>query len=155
MRGFRRRWASGVAVITHRGVDGIRGVTVSGLVSVGVEPPSVLFVLQTEESFHERLAERERVGISILHREQEFIAERFAGRAPLPDTRLSGIKHHVLGESVVLDGAIGAASGNVRSIAIIDDHALVLVEVVALELPPDTDEPMIYYEGTYRDLEPA
>ncbi|HEU0164774.1 MAG TPA: flavin reductase family protein, partial [Thermomicrobiales bacterium] len=97
-RGLRRRWASGVAVATAVEPNGgLRGVTVSSLMHVALDPPSLAIALATESSFHALLPEGAEFAISILDRRQEFTAERFAGRAPVPDARFGGVPHDLVG----------------------------------------------------------
>jgi flavin reductase (DIM6/NTAB) family NADH-FMN oxidoreductase RutF len=133
--------------------DGFRGVTVSGLLPVALDPPSIAFVLQRDSQFHHLLEAGSRVGISILDRQQEFMAERFAGRAPVPDSSFSGVPHRLVEGIPLIDGAIGFSLVEVSAIQVEGDHVLVVAAATWFELPPDTDEPMVLYETRYRGLD--
>ena len=153
MRAFRGRWPSGVSILTIALDGGFRGVTVSGLLPVAIDPPSVAFVLQRDSLFHGLLAPGMQMGISILDRQQEFLAERFAGRAPVPNPEFGGVSHRIVDGVPLIEGAIGWCVAQVDRMQEEGDHVLVVASATWFELPPDTDEPMVLYEGRYRGLE--
>ena len=153
MRAFRGRWPSGVAILTISHEGGFRGVTVSGLLPIALDPPSVAFVLQRDSLFHQLLAPGMAMGISILDRQQEFLAERFAGRAPVPDPKFGGVPHRNVEGVPLIEGAIGWCLAEIDRMQLEGDHVLVIAVATWFELPPDTDEPMVLYETRYRGLE--
>lgn len=152
--GLRRRWASGIAVVTATDAEGdYRGVTVTSLMVVSQEPPIMAIALSTSSTF-QHLARVDRLlGVSLLESTHEFPAERFAGRAPVPDARFTGIRHRLEHGVPILDEAPGWCVGRVVSRQALGDHVLVLVEVTHGDLGPDTDDPLLSYEGRYRRLE--
>jgi len=151
---LRRRWASGIAIATAKDHDGrLRGVTVTSLMTVSNEPPVLAVALATSGAFQDLAQVGASLGISLLESGHEFVAERFAGRAPVPDARFTGIRHRMEGGVPILEGALGWCIGRVRIRETIGDHVLVLLEVVSGGLGPDTDDPLISYEGRYRRLE--
>ena len=154
MRGWRRRWASGIAVATTTDAAGaFRGITLTGVLSVALEPPLVALSLTSDGAFLGILRESGRCALHILDRDQDFTAERFAGRAPVPDGRFGGVAHTVVDGLPVLDGALAWAIGDVERIDAHGDHALAIVRVTAGTLADDTDDPLLSYEGRYRGLE--
>jgi flavin reductase (DIM6/NTAB) family NADH-FMN oxidoreductase RutF len=151
---MRRRWASGIAVVAA--VDaggGLRGVTVSSLMIVSQEPPVLAVALTAGSSFQELAVAGATLGVSVLDATHEFAAERFAGRAPLPDAHFTGVAHGLVEGIPVLDGALAWCRGRVLQRDAIGDHVLVLLEVTAGDLGSDTDDPLLSYEGRYRRLE--
>lgn len=153
-RGLRRRWASGIAIaLASDGNDGFRGITVTSFMVVSEEPLVVAFAVAAEGEFGALLSEATRVSISVLESGHEFLAERFAGRAPLPDRNLTGIGYRLEGELPVIAGALAWAAGEIASIHPAGDHRLVLVDVATGGLGDDTDDPLLRYEGRYRRLE--
>lgn len=159
-RGFRRRWPTGVAIVTTTAPEATwRGVTVGSLMLLSLEPPTLALGLATESSFHELLTPGRPFAVTILDRSGEFLADRFAGRAPVPDARFNGIPHtmqEITGEAIpVVSGtaALAWAGCRVLSNAANGDHALILGEIVCGDLAPDTDDPLLFYEGHYRGLE--
>jgi flavin reductase (DIM6/NTAB) family NADH-FMN oxidoreductase RutF len=153
MRSFRRRWASGVSVVTVNVEQGFRGATVSGLLPLSVDPPTVALSFEADAAFQHFLQPGTRIGISILDRSQEFLSERFAGRAPVPDASFSGVSHQIVDGVPLLTGAIAAGVGEVMEHVVSGDHILVIAGIDRIELGPDTDDPMLLFEGRYRSLE--
>ncbi|MGN6484392.1 MAG: flavin reductase family protein [Thermomicrobiales bacterium] len=159
-RAFRRRWPTGVAIATTTAPDGaFRGATVGSLMLLSLEPPTLAMGLATESSFHQLLAEGSPFAVAILDRGGEFLADRFAGRAPVPDARFGGIPHtlaEVDGTAIpVLTGpAVLARAGcTVTGRTMTGDHALIVADIVAGGVGDDTDDPLLFYEGHYRGLE--
>jgi flavin reductase (DIM6/NTAB) family NADH-FMN oxidoreductase RutF len=140
--------------VTAVDVDGgLRGITATSVMVVSQDPAVIAVALTASGSFH-RLAEPSAIlGISILEADHEFMAERFAGRAPVPDAGFAGVPHRMAGDVPILDGALGWCQGPVWSCEEIGDHVLVLVDVTQGDLGPDTDDPLLSYEGRYRRLE--
>ena len=156
LRAVRRRWASGVAVVTTVDGAGFRGVTVSAFTPVSLEPPLVLVCLERGGRMAELVPATGVFAVSILDRAHEFLAERFAGRAPLPDARLSGIPHAVAGNGCpVLTGATASLACRVTAVHEGGDHLAIVGAVEDSFVGPDTDDPLLTYEGRYRGLEGA
>ncbi|MGC4108398.1 MAG: flavin reductase family protein [Thermomicrobiales bacterium] len=159
-RAFRRRWPTGVAIVTTQAPDGaFRGATAGSLMMLSLEPPTLALGLATESSFHQLLAEGQPFAVAILDRGGEFLADRFAGRAPVPDARFGGIPYmltEVDGATIpVLDGpaVLAWAACRVTGTSVAGDHALIVAAVISGRLGDDTDDPLIFYEGRYRGLE--
>ena len=131
----------------------MRGVTVSSLMVASQEPPVIAIALTTASSFQELAVVDGMLGVSLLNSVHQFPAERFAGRAPLPDAQFTGIAHHLVDGVPVLDDVPGWCIGRVRQRDDVGDHVLVMLDVVEGGLGPDTDDPLLSYEGRYRRLE--
>lgn len=154
LRGFRRRWASGVAVMTVRDGDRLRGITLTALMPLSTDPPLLAVALTTNGAFAALATAGNRCAVSILVRNQEFLSERFAGRAPVPDASFTGVPHQFDDGGVpVLSGATAMVSGAIASHATHGDHDLVVIAVDGGTLAPDEDDPLLSYEGAYRSLE--
>jgi flavin reductase (DIM6/NTAB) family NADH-FMN oxidoreductase RutF len=153
VRGLRRRWASGVAIVTASDPElGLRGITASSLMIASLEPP-VLAVSIADGTFRSLVGEGATLGVSILEAAHEFPAERFAGRAPLPDARFTGIAHTIEDGVPVIDRALAWCTGKVTTAIESGDHLIVLVEIRNGSIAADTDDPLLSYEGRYRRLE--
>lgn len=154
MRGWRRRWTSGVAIATVRSTAGsLRGITLTAVMPVSLDPPYLAFALAAEGEFLEAVRGAGRCCVHILNRDQEFLSERFAGRAPLPDAAFSGVVHEMVDGIPVLAGTLGWAIGSVERIDPTGDHALLVVKVTSASVGDDTDDPLLSYEGRYRGIE--
>ena len=151
---LRRRWVSGVALVLLRSSEGgFRGITATSFMVVSEEPPLVALAVRDDGSFATFLANDVELTISVLEAEHEFVAERFAGRAPLPDQFLTGVKHTLTGGLPIVEGALAWCRGRVAELHPAGDHQLVIVEVMQGEAGADTDDPLLRYEGRYRRLE--
>lgn len=155
-RALRRRWSTGVAIAIAREPDGaLRGVAVSSLMMLSLDPPMLAIALATEGSFHELLDGGAAFTISILDREQEFLSERFAGRAPVPDTKFTGIPFDLVGGDLpVIRKSLAWGRCEVVSRQESGDHILVIASIREGDLGPDTDDPLLNFEAQYRGLEP-
>lgn len=154
MRGWRRRWTTGVAVATTRATNGaLRGITLTAVLPLSLEPSLIAFAVGVESAFRTVLEEAGRCCVQILDRDHGFISERFAGRAPLADTRFTGVPHEIVDGLPVLAGSLAWALGEVERIDPAGDHVLVVLRVTSAGLGEDTDDPLLSYEGRYRGLE--
>lgn len=154
MRAFRRRWATGVAVLTLRDGDRLRGITLTAIMPLSVEPPLLAVAITAGGEFAALATEGARCAVSILVRSQEFLSERFAGRAPVPDSAFSGIPHQLDEHGVpFLSEATAVVTGVILSRSTHGDHDLLVIEVDDGRIAEDEDDPLLSYEGSYRSLE--
>ncbi len=153
-RDLRRRWASGIAIVlVANGLGGFRGITATSFMVASEEPPAVALAVFNEGEFGDLLTEGVTLSVSVLEAGHEFLAERFAGRAPLPDAALTGIGYWLAGDLPVIEGAMAWCVGQVTTIQPVGDHRLVLANLTDGGLGEDTDDPLLRYEGRYRRLE--
>jgi flavin reductase (DIM6/NTAB) family NADH-FMN oxidoreductase RutF len=156
MRAARRRWAGGVAVVTARDDDGVRGATATAFTVVSLDPPLLLVCLDRSGRMATAVPETGAFAVSILNRAQEFLADRFAGIGPLPDRRLTGIRHYVTASGCpILDASLAWFDCRVRDVHDGGSHVIVVGEIVTLGFGDDTDDPLLSYEGRYRGIEGA
>ena len=154
VRSLRRRWTSGVAVgLVGDGAGGFRGIALTSFMVVSEEPPLVALAVRIDGEFATFLADGDAMTVSVLEAAHEFLADRFSGRAPLPDRALTGINHQIDDGLPVIAGALAWCRGSVVDIRPAGDHLLVIVAVAHGEIGPDTDDPLLRYEGRYRRLE--
>lgn len=154
MRAFRRRWASGVAILTTGEAGDWRGITLTAVMPVSLDPPLLAVAVAASGEFAARLRDGQRCTVSILQRSQVFLSERFAGRAPLPDTSFTGIPFDLDDAGVpLIRGAAGCLSARVTSLTPAGDHVVVVLEAVGGAIGLDEDDPLVSYEAAYRGLE--
>ena len=122
--------AAGVVVVSARASDGFRGLTASTLISVSAEPPLVLVGLERESLTRSAVVESRQFNVSVLTRQQEFVAERFAGRAPAVDAAWNEIPHHLGSNGIALiDGCAAWLECDVAQVHRAGDHDVVIGEV--------------------------
>lgn len=154
MRAWRRRWTTGVAIATTATGNGmLRGITLTSVLSLSLDPPLLAFGLVADGEFAAVLRERGRCCVQILQRGQEFLADRFSGRAPLPDAAFHGIPHQVVEGVPVIHGSLAWSIGRVERMDAAGDHLLVMLKVTQASVGEDSDDPLLSYEGRYRGLE--
>lgn len=153
--GFRRlmaRWATGVAVVTTRADSADAGLTVNGLLSVSLRPPSLLVSLTRDADTTPLLERSGSFAASFLGADQRSLSERFA--RPIPSAeKFSGVAVHRGRTGVaMLDGSLGAVECRVLSTTPAFDHVLILGEVVAIELGPDR-APLVFQHSGYAEVD--
>lgn len=158
LRAARRRWASGVAVVTTLERDGeeiaLRGATMSSFQALSLEPPLVSLAVEQGSRIERWISAAGVYAVSILDRAHEFLSDRFSGYGPAPDARFTGIPHDLAVTGCpVLRGALAWFDCEVTQLVEAGDHLLAIGAVRAVGLGADTDDPLLNYEGTYRRLE--
>ena len=153
VRAARRRWASGVSVVLTRTEDGFRGATVSAFAVVSLAPPVLLICLDRDARMSTQVPEIGQFTVSILDRGHEFLAERFAGRAPLVDARLTGVQHESAPSGLpILTDALAWFDCEVRTVQAEGDHLIIIGAIRDAGTGDDSDDPLLYYEGRYQAL---
>ena len=87
------QFATGVAVVTTRGLNGRSvGLTINSFSSVSLEPPLVLWSLSQRSSSLADFSAARTVAIHVLSADQEMLARRFAGSCA---DRFSGLARSI------------------------------------------------------------
>jgi flavin reductase (DIM6/NTAB) family NADH-FMN oxidoreductase RutF len=117
------RLAAGIVVVSARTADAYHGLTASTLVSVSADPPLVLVGLERESATRAAVVETRRFNVNVLTRDQEFLAERFAGRAPAVDPAWNAIPHR-LGDNGIplIDGCAAWLECELEQVHAAGDH---------------------------------
>ncbi|MFZ0699843.1 MAG: flavin reductase family protein [Thermoplasmata archaeon] len=151
---FRRlmsRWPTGVAVVTTRHGTTDYGLTVNGLFSVSLNPPSLLVSLADDADSGPAVAKSRIFIANFLTAQQQPISERFAlSLAPEEKFRDLPLHRGVTG-AAILDGSLGALECRVVSEFHVSDHRLFVGEVVAQELGVDS-APLVFHRSRYTAL---
>lgn len=93
------RFATGIAVVSHLGPDGPRGVTINSFTSVSLEPPLILVSVACGSRTHELLQDAPFV-VNILGAEQKDVPASLRGVDSAPTVRWSGDKVPFLSDSL-------------------------------------------------------
>lgn len=153
MRTARRRWASGVAVVTTSNDDGYHGATVTSFGVASLDPPLVFLFIDPDGATVETIQETGRFAVSVLDRMHEFVSERFAGRAPLADHQLTGIPFTLTADGLpVLRDCLTWFDCSVEGAYSVGDHRLIIGRVETSMTSNDAGDPLLYYEGHYRGI---
>jgi flavin reductase (DIM6/NTAB) family NADH-FMN oxidoreductase RutF len=145
------RVPAGVVVISARTDNGYRGLTASSLVSISVDPPMVLVGLERESATRIAVAEIKAFNVSVLTRSQEFIADRFAGRAPAMDPKWVGVPHRLGANGIPLvEGSAAWLECRLVEIRPAGDHDICVGEVTAASA--GSGDPMILWDRAFWTL---
>jgi len=150
LRALMRRAPASVAVLTvDTGSDRL-GLTVSSLVSLALEPPLVGVSIAREAAMQELLREAGGFAVSLLAGGQEWLAQHFARGVP-PIGMWHGIETEEGAAAPLLAGALGSLECRLIGEHAVGDHTLFVGEVDSVRLGAAAP-PIVYHEGTYRDL---
>jgi flavin reductase (DIM6/NTAB) family NADH-FMN oxidoreductase RutF len=140
-----------VVVICARDERGFRGLTASSFTSVSLEPPLVLVCLDRFAATRDVVASGGRFNISLLAREQEFVADRFAGRAPQVDPLWREVPHRLASNGLpVVTGCAAWFCCELRSLHEAGDHDIA-VGLVTDAGRGDAD-PLVHWERSFWSL---
>ena len=154
VRATRRRWPSGVGVLTTHDRAGYRGATVTAFAFVSVNPPLVLACIERLGRMADLVPGVGAFAVSVLDRSHEVLADRFAGRGPLVDAAFGGAPYRLSAAgNPILDGALAWVDCVVHAIHDGGDHVIVVGRVAESGVGADSDDPLLFYEGRYRRIE--
>lgn len=138
------RHAAAVAVVASADGGVYRGLTATSLVPVSLDPPLLLVSLDALTTTAEMVEASRGFSVSLLAREQEFLAERFAGTAPPAPARWDGIPHTLTsGGRPVLRGAPAWFDCALEERYEVADHLLFLGRV--LEVAAGSGNPLVWW----------
>ncbi|TMG27036.1 MAG: flavin reductase [Chloroflexi bacterium] len=145
------RLPAGVVVITARVGDEFRGLTASSLVSISLDPPLVLVGLERESATRAAVLETKAFNASLLTRSQEFLADRFAGRAPALDLEWRTLPHRLGTNGIpLLDGCAAWLECRLVQVHQAGDHDICVGEVLAAGI--GSGDPLILWDRTFWTL---
>lgn len=145
--------ASGVAIVTSRDGERIHGMTVSDFASVSLDPPLVVISASQTSNTLEVIRAGKCFAVNILSGEQAELSNLFASKEQ-EDTRFEGLSWQ---EAQTGSPLISGAKVNLDCILVAmhdaGDHVLCIGRVEHVEIRDV--EPLVYYQGRYRDLAPT
>jgi flavin reductase (DIM6/NTAB) family NADH-FMN oxidoreductase RutF len=145
------RVPAGVVVISARTEDGYRGLTASSLVSISINPPLVLVGLERDAATRDAVVATRAFNVSVLTRSQEFIADRFAGRAPVIDTAWRDVPHHLGVNGIpLIDGCAAWLECGLVETHRAGDHDICVGEVTAASA--GSGDPLILWDRAFWSL---
>lgn len=140
-------FATGVTIVTARGVDGVPvGLTANSFNSVSLEPPLVLWSLSRSAGSMPAFERGSHYAINILAAGQRALAERFAGKSV--DRFADVVFHEGAGGAPVLDGAAAVFECFNRSRYNEGDHVIFVGEVERCTTRIEA-APLIFHGGRY------
>lgn len=142
---------AGVVVISTRLGDEYRGLTASSLVSISLDPPMVLAGLERESASRAAIIEAKAFNVNLLTRAQEFIADRFAGRAPAMDPQWRTLPHRIGSNGLpLIDGCAAWLECRLAQVHAAGDHDICIGEVTAAAI--GRGDPLILWDRAFWTL---
>ena len=147
-------FSAGVTVVTTYYSEGLHGLTLNAFMVVSLDPPLLLISIDSLTRSTEYIGASSAFAVSLLNDRQEFLSERFAGRAPLVNQRFDGVPHHIeVTGAPVIEGSLGWFDCRVEQTFTAGDHTLFIGRVVALGEGP-IENALAYFHRRYHSLEP-
>lgn len=146
-------WASGVAVVTSQFGGERLGMTVSAFSSVSLSPPLVLICADKGSNTNALIQKSRAFTVNVLSIEQSALSNLFADKKR-EAIRFDGLDC-VLGATGCprLPGALSALDCQVRDEIDAGDHVVYIALVESADLA-SAREPLVYFRGGYKSLEP-
>jgi len=142
--------ATAVSIVTSRDGERIHGMTVSDFASVSLDPPLVVVSASETARTLEVIRAGKCFAVNILSAEQEELADLFASKER-EDTRFDGLEFdEAKTGSPLLPGAKVNLDCTLVALHDAGDHVLCIGRVEHVEIRDL--EPLVYYQGRYRDL---
>jgi flavin reductase len=147
--------ASGVAVVACMDGNRPRGLLVSSMTSLSVEPPRMLFCVRKAAGSHDALVRARRCSLSVLSDAHADEAERFSTATPAADRFGSGAWRLEAGRPPVHSGAMIGLTGVISQRTDAGSHSVFFLDIETIEvMQPRAAGPLIYFGRAFRTLAP-
>ncbi|MEL6789309.1 MAG: flavin reductase family protein [Pseudomonadota bacterium] len=142
------RFATGITVATCRNAEGATvAITVNSFTSVSLEPPLVLWCLETKARTYDDFMAADSYGISVLRADQRALSDRFAGY-PAPGSTPPAMRDGPTG-APLLEDCIARFDCRIVDRHPAGDHVILIAEVVDFHSEPGA--PLVYFSSTYME----
>ncbi len=144
-------FATGVTVVTTKGVEHAYGMTANAFSSVSLDPPLVLVCVIARSEGSQQIERNECFAVNVLHAEQEPLSRYFASRdRPRGRDAFRDVPHLTSATgSPILEGAVGYLDCRLHAKHEAGDHQIFIGEVVDIGGEAG-GEPLIFHGGRYR-----
>ncbi|MCX4966858.1 flavin reductase family protein [Streptomyces sp. NBC_00654] len=151
-----RLWATGVAVVTTQSDQGPHGVTVNSLLSVSLDPPTLLISLKRGSRTEGVIERSGRFTVNVLTAGQHVLADRFTRRRAFGAEEFAGVGHRPSpdGGGPELEGSAVVLTCRMTRRIEVADHVLIIARTTGVRLVPADGPhvPLVYLDRHYRRL---
>ncbi|WP_375305140.1 flavin reductase family protein [Bradyrhizobium sp. A11] len=148
-----RNLASGVAIVATGRKTARRGLTVSSVTSLCMEPPCLLVGVHSSSETHGEILANGRFGVSLLGRGQEDLALRFAGGVKGVERFATAPWKQGVLDVPLLEPAIGALECVLHHHQLVGTHSIFIGRIVAIR--GGSGDPLVNHQGALRALPPG
>ncbi|WGR97805.1 MULTISPECIES: flavin reductase family protein [unclassified Bradyrhizobium] len=147
-----RNLASGVAIVTTGAAVRRRGLTVSSVTSICMEPPCLLVAINASSETHDAIFANNSFGVSFLCSDQEDLALRFGGRDGAKGVHrfVSAQWNQGILDVPLLQSAMFTLECILHDHKRIGTHTIFVGRIVATR--PGQGDPLINFRGTLRTI---
>lgn len=150
-----RHFPAGVTVVTIRAGEMVHGLTVSAFASVSAEPPLIVAVIDNRHTAFDMLERQGTVfAVNILGESQAALSDRFAWLKE-GDRFAEGRWSTAVTGAPILTDCLAWLDCRVHARYPAGTHTIYVGSVHASGVPNPEHPPLIYWNRTYRRLEPA
>lgn len=154
LRRCMRHWVTGVAIVTSHSNGISHGMTVNSFVSVSLDPPIVTVTMAHNTRTFSLVEQSGVFGVTILNREQQEIAELFAGKIPEEGDRMTGLDLFTMVTGVpLLQGGTAFVDCRVIHQYAMPLSTLFVGEVLAASESEINMPPLVYHNRNFTGLE--
>lgn len=157
-RSAMRQVAGAVTVVTTRGTNGEpRGVTATAVCSLTVEPPAVIACINRDTWVGQFAPQSGNFCVNVLSREQQTVAETFAGRSGLAAGdrfQVGAWEEHETG-APVLSGTIASFDCDLDQAVEFATHVILIGRVRKTVSGRVNAEPLVYVGGGFTTTQVA
>ena len=155
-RWVRRHMAGGVSIITTLHGSRFRGATVSACITTSIDPFQLLISLEDESQMAAWIESSGVFAANVLPWNEQFLADQFAGYAPLASGTFERIPHFIGDTGTpILRGSIAWVECRVVDTFRTGDHTCYVGQALATGSGEGrADDPMVYFFSRYRRLSP-
>jgi flavin reductase (DIM6/NTAB) family NADH-FMN oxidoreductase RutF len=147
-------YATGVTVITTRGVSEPYGMTANSFTGVSLDPPLVLVCAMSQTQGAAIISANGHFAVNVLTAEQEAISRFFASKnRPRGQDAFAEIAHRRLVTGApIIDGVAAYLDCSLVAEYEVGDHTIFIGEVLALGTESSARSPLVFFAGGYRTL---
>jgi len=149
------RMASGVAVVACTDENRPRGLLVSSMTSLSVEPPRMLFCVRKAAGSHDALVRARRCSLSVLSDADADEADRFSTATDATDRFGSDAWRLEAGHPPVHTGAMIGLTGVISQRTDAGSHSVFFLDIETIAIiEARAARPLIYFGRAFRTLAP-
>lgn len=145
-------FATGVTVLGAESNDEIRGMTANALTSVSLNPLLMLVCINKSALVMAFIEQTNHFSINILSQDQADLSQYFANMWPAETPPPAFTFSPWINHAPYLEDCLGALACRTYDIVDGGDHWVVIGQVIALRRVERPAQPLIYYQGQYRQL---